>query len=107
MEKKSKKKISRRDFLKVAGATGAAITLEQFLKGPYVGAAGKPPILIGNIEPLSGPYADSGRDEFQGAKLANDEYNKKGGILGREIKMISEDAPSNPGIGVQKAKKLV
>jgi len=36
------KKVSRRDFLKVAVATGATITLEQFLKGPYVGAAGLP-----------------------------------------------------------------
>jgi len=102
-----KKEISRRSFLKVAGAAGAAITLDQFLKGPYVAYAGAPPILLGNIEPLSGPYADSGKDENQGAEYANNEYNKKGGVLGREIKMISEDAPSNPGIGVQKAKKLV
>jgi branched-chain amino acid transport system substrate-binding protein len=107
MEKKSKKGISRRDFLKAAGVAGAAITLEEFLKAPYVAYAAPPPILLGNIEPLSGPYADSGKDEYQGAKLANDEYNAKGGVLGREIKMISEDAPSNPGIGVQKAKKLV
>lgn len=107
MKKISSKKISRRDFLKVAGAAGTAITLGEFLKAPYVAYAGEPPILLGNIEPLSGPYADSGRDEFQGAKLANDEINKMGGVLGREIKMITEDAPSNPGIGVQKAKKLV
>ena len=107
MEKKSKKGISRRDFLKAAGVAGAALTLEEFLKAPYVAYGAPPPILLGNIEPLSGPYADSGKDEYQGAKLANDEYNAKGGVLGREIKMISEDAPSNPGIGVQKAKKLV
>jgi len=107
MEKRSKKGISRRDFLKAAAAASAAITVEEFLKAPYVAYGAPPPILIGNIEPLSGPYADSGKDEFQGAKLANDECNKNGGVLGREIKMISEDAPSNPGIGVQKAKKLV
>jgi branched-chain amino acid transport system substrate-binding protein len=57
--------------------------------GPYAWAAGKQPILIGNIEPLSGPYADSGLNEQQGAILANEECNAKGGVLGREIKMIA------------------
>ena len=54
-----------------------------------------------------GLYADSGLDEQQGATFANELWNAKGGILGREIKMISEDAPSNPGIGTQKAIKLI
>jgi len=101
--------LSRREFLAASGVIAAGLSAASFagLGGPYARAAGKPPILIGNIEPLSGPYADSGLNEQQGAILANEEWNAKGGVLGREIKMISEDAPSNPGIGTQKAIKLI
>lgn len=111
----AKKEISqvgftRRELLKTAGVVAGGATLVGAL--PYVfvrtaGAKESGPILIGNIEPLSGPYADSGRDEMEGAQLANEEYNARGGVLGREIIMITEDVPSNPGIGVQKAQKLV
>lgn len=100
--------IERRDFLKTAGAAGALVLggLPGLIVRP-AGAQDKGPIRIGNIEPLSGPYADSGRDEMEGAQLANEEFNARGGVLGRKIEMITEDAPSNPGIGVQKARKLV
>ncbi|MGC1401665.1 MAG: ABC transporter substrate-binding protein [Thermodesulfobacteriota bacterium] len=102
--------VSRRQFLIRTGVVAAGLSafqLSEFLNAPHVKAAGGPPILIGNIEPLSGPYADSGQDEMEGAMLANEEWNAKGGVLGREIKMITEDAPSNPGIGVQKVIKLL
>ncbi|MEW6110974.1 MAG: ABC transporter substrate-binding protein [Thermodesulfobacteriota bacterium] len=107
--REGKRDLTRREFLATSGVVAAGLTAAGFagLGGPYALAAGKPPILIGNIEPLSGPYADSGLNEQQGAILANEECNAKGGVLGREIKMISEDAPSNPGIGTQKAIKLI
>jgi branched-chain amino acid transport system substrate-binding protein len=108
-KREGKRGISRREFLAKSGLVAVGLSAAGFagLGGPYARAAGKPPILIGNIEPLSGPYADSGLDEQQGAILANEEWNAKGGLLGRQIEMISEDAPSNPGIGVQKALKLL
>ncbi len=105
-----KKGITRREFLATSGLVAAGLSAAgwaDLVSAPYARAAGGPPILIGNIEPLSGPYADSGLNEQQGAILANEEINAKGGVLGREIKMISEDAPSNPGIGTQKAIKLI
>jgi len=102
--------LTRRQFLARTGVVAAGLTafqLSEFLSAPHLKAFSGPPILIGNIEPLSGPYADSGQDEMEGAMLANEEWNAKGGVLGREIKMITEDAPSNPGIGVQKTIKLI
>src|SRR5512144_252903 len=104
----SKRHMTRRRFVKLAGGTlavagvGPTLFLPRHAWGQDAG-----PIRLGNIEPLSGPYADSGLDEMEGAQLANEEFNAKGGVLGRKVEMITEDAPSNPGIGVQKAKKLV
>jgi branched-chain amino acid transport system substrate-binding protein len=100
--------IDRRRLLR-GGAVlaGAAIAGAPYVIVRPAGAQDRGPIRLGNIEPLSGPYADSGRDEMEGAQLANEEFNARGGVLGRKIEMITEDAPSNPGIGVQKAIKLI
>ena len=108
MAQKRSGSLSRRELVKVlGGGVIAAAAGPTILVPSRAWAQGTGPIRIGNIEPLSGPYADSGLDEMEGAQLANEEWNAKGGVVGRKIEMITEDAPSNPGIGVQKAKKLV
>jgi branched-chain amino acid transport system substrate-binding protein len=104
----SKKHMTRRRFVKLAGSTLVVAGVSPTILIPDRAWGQSPdPIRLGNIEPLSGPYADSGLDEMEGAQLANEEFNARGGVLGRKVEMITEDAPSNPGIGVQKARKLV
>lgn len=49
------------------------------------------PIKIGMVVPLTGPIADAGRYGMQGAKLAVEEINAKGGVLGRPLELIIED----------------
>jgi branched-chain amino acid transport system substrate-binding protein len=49
------------------------------------------PIRIGMVVPLTGPIADAGRYGMQGAKLAVDEINAAGGVLGRPLELIIED----------------
>jgi branched-chain amino acid transport system substrate-binding protein len=57
------------------------------------------PLKIGIVAPLTGPAAESGRYQTQGAKLAADEVNKAGGVLGRPIELVIEDEQTtNPGI---------
>jgi branched-chain amino acid transport system substrate-binding protein len=57
------------------------------------------PIKIGMVAPLTGPGAESGRFQTQGAKLAVDEINKTGGVLGRPLELIIEDdQTTNPGV---------
>jgi branched-chain amino acid transport system substrate-binding protein len=57
------------------------------------------PIKIGMVAPLTGSAAESGRFQTQGAKLAVDEINKAGGVLGRPIELtIEDDQTTNPGV---------
>jgi branched-chain amino acid transport system substrate-binding protein len=54
---------------------------------------------IGMAAPLTGPLAESGRYATQGAKLAADEINKAGGVLGRQLEfLIEDDQSTNPGM---------
>jgi branched-chain amino acid transport system substrate-binding protein len=56
------------------------------------------PLRIGVVAPQTGPGAESGRFQVQGAKLAADEVNKAGGVLGRQIELqIEDDQTTNPG----------
>src|SRR5258708_19882661 len=55
------------------------------------------PIKVGMVAPLTGPGADSGRFQTQGAKLAADEVNKAGGVLGRPpALLLHRYQPPNP-----------
>ena len=57
------------------------------------------PLKIGIVAPLTGPAAESGRYQTQGAKLAAEEVNNAGGVLGRPIELVIEDdQTTNPGI---------
>ena len=56
-------------------------------------------IKIGVVAPLTGPSAETGRYQIQGAKLAVEEINKAGGVLGKQVELIIEDdQTTNPGI---------
>jgi branched-chain amino acid transport system substrate-binding protein len=64
------------------------------------------PIKIGVDTPLTGTYAGIGQQVKWGLELATKEVNAKGGIMGRQIKLIYEDSEANPSVAVQKAEKL-
>src|SRR6516162_3933662 len=57
------------------------------------------PLKIGVVASLTGPAAEVGRYVIQGAKLAAEEVNKAGGVLGRPIEFVIEDnQTTNPGV---------
>jgi branched-chain amino acid transport system substrate-binding protein len=59
---------------------------------------GAEPLKIGMIAPVTGPLAERGLEYIQGAKLASEEINKTGGVLGRPIELVIEDdQTTNPG----------
>jgi len=56
------------------------------------------PIRLGLVDELTGPQAEAGQLTLKGVKLAIDEINAAGGIMGRKIDLIVEDnASTNPG----------
>jgi branched-chain amino acid transport system substrate-binding protein len=56
------------------------------------------PIKLGMVAPFTGPGAFSGQLQSNGTKLAVDEVNKAGGVLGRPIELVTEDdQTTNPG----------
>ena len=63
------------------------------------------PIRIGFLGPLSGPYAQNGRDILNGFLLLLDEVGYRAG--GREIQLIVEDTEAIPAVALTKARKLV
>src|SRR5215510_1301588 len=67
----------------------------------------KDTVKIGVTQPLTGAFAASGNYVAQGAKLAEEEINKAGGVLGNKIELIVEDNKSNPTEAVATAEKLI
>ena len=77
------------------------------LSAGVVGQAAAQTIKIGVNEPLTGPFAASGTYVVNGAKIAADEINSKGGILGKKIELVIEDNKSNPTEAAAVAEKLI
>src|SRR5690606_33553436 len=53
-------------------------------------------IKIGASQPLTGPVAAAGTYVANGARLAAEQLNAQGGVLGKKIELIVEDNKSNP-----------
>ena len=64
----------------------------------FADAPAAEPIKIGVVSTLTGPYAEWGTFQVNGLKLALEDINKAGGILGRQVELrIEDNASSNPG----------
>jgi branched-chain amino acid transport system substrate-binding protein len=49
------------------------------------------PVKLGVAGPITGPQAKNGQDLKEGTALAVDEWNAKGGVLGRKIELVVRD----------------
>jgi branched-chain amino acid transport system substrate-binding protein len=64
-------------------------------------------IKVGVNQPLTGAVAASGNYVANGARIAADEINAQGGLLGQQVELIIEDNKSNPTEAVAAAEKLI
>ncbi|MFJ8949272.1 ABC transporter substrate-binding protein [Streptomyces sp. NPDC102381] len=64
------------------------------------------PIKIAVVNAQSGQLSSLGDWEYKGAKLAIDEWNKKGGVDGRKIQVKLFDDQGDPTTGTNIARKL-
>src|SRR5215470_11465604 len=81
---------------------------------PQQAEAPKPPpevvVKIGQASPLTGPQAHLGKDNDNGARLAIEEANAKGLMIGGakvKFELVSEDDQADPKTGTIVAQKLV
>jgi branched-chain amino acid transport system substrate-binding protein len=73
-----------------------------------VGAAeGQEVVKIAAGAPLTGPLAKQGQEVANAVKLAVEEWNAKGGVLGKQIEVLEADDQGNPQVGVAAAEKVV
>jgi urea transport system substrate-binding protein len=64
-------------------------------------------IKVGSLNSLSGTMAISEVTVRDAIKLAVEEINAKGGVLGKQVQIVGEDGASDPAIFAQKAEKLI
>jgi branched-chain amino acid transport system substrate-binding protein len=99
----NRKLTMRRRQVLASGAIGAgALVMPRFALAQSDG-----PIKLGTLTPLTGvggTYGPSMRDAVAGVV---DSVNAAGGVLGRQIDLVSEDTQTNPEAAVRAARKLV
>ena len=93
---------NRRRVLK----TGAAFVGASALGFPAIVRGQTDKIKIGHLTPLTGFLGALGAYALLGIRMAQEEINKAGGVLGREIDIISEDSV-NPATGATKAQRML
>jgi branched-chain amino acid transport system substrate-binding protein len=93
---------TRRRVLK----SGAALAGAAALGFPAISYGQSDKIKIGHLTPLTGFLGAIGSYARLGVKLAAEELNQSGGILGRPIDLISEDSV-NPATASTKAQRMI
>jgi urea transport system substrate-binding protein len=64
-------------------------------------------IRVGVISPLTGPWTAYGRAHLYGVKLAVEEINDAGGVLGQAVELVVADSQSDPSVAAEVARRLV
>lgn len=77
-------------------AVFACLTLAATTACDIGGGGTDDPITVGYITSLTGDYSNLGTDNEQAVELAVEEINADGGILGREIELVTRDDQSSP-----------
>ena len=64
-------------------------------------------ILVGEFASLTGKEATFGISSHEGTQLAIEELNAAGGVLGKQLKLVTEDNQSKPGESANAVNKLI
>jgi branched-chain amino acid transport system substrate-binding protein len=90
-------------------ARALAVVVLTVLLAPLLGPPPLPaqsgPIKIGFLAPLTGPFAQIGKDMVNGTELYLDEIGRQ--VDGRAIELIVEDSEGQPATALNKSRKLV
>ena len=91
---------SRRRALQAGAAAGALLAVPALVQ-----AQGEK-IRIGHLTPLTGFLGALGEYAAMGIKMAADEINAAGGVMGRQLEVMTEDSV-NPQVAATKAQRMI
>ena len=101
---------SRRSVLKGSLMTASLAGVGVFY-GPWehnrAFAQGKKPIKLGLTNDASGQFGNSGQDDHRAIRMVIDEWNARGGVLGRKIEWVTADTESSPATGTRIAERFI
>ena len=93
--------------LQIGGLIGAALVLTLLGVLPWPSTAASP-IKIGLITDLTGMAYLLAKDNGDGARMAVEEINKAGGVLGgRQLELLVRDSALKTDVGIAAARELV
>src|SRR5476649_1412575 len=95
-------RFNRRTLLKAGAAFAGASTLGF----PAIGYGQAEKIRIGHLTPLTGFLGALGAYATLGMRLAVEEINAAGGVMGRPLDVMSEDSV-NPATAATKAQRML
>jgi branched-chain amino acid transport system substrate-binding protein len=93
---------SRRTLLKASAAFAGAATIGF----PAIVSGQTDKIKIGHLTPLTGFLGALGAYATLGMRMAEEEINQSGGVMGRQIEVMSEDSV-NPATAATKAQRML
>jgi branched-chain amino acid transport system substrate-binding protein len=93
---------SRRTLLKASAAVAGASAIGF----PAISYGQAEKIKIGHLTPLTGFLGALGAYATLGMRMAEEEINRSGGIMGRQIEVMSEDSV-NPATAATKAQRML
>jgi branched-chain amino acid transport system substrate-binding protein len=102
-------RISRRAVVKGSLMAAAAGGTAAFY-GPWhhnTAFAQAKPIKLGLTNDASGQFGNSGQDDHRAIRMAIDEVNAKGGVLGRKVIWVTADTESTPATGTRVAERFI
>jgi branched-chain amino acid transport system substrate-binding protein len=87
-------------------ACGAALAGTSAIGFPSILTAQSEKIRIGHLTPLTGFLGVLGQYAVLGIRMAEEEINESGGVLDRQIEVVSEDSV-NPATAATKAQRMI
>src|SRR5882724_13409986 len=87
-------------------SVSVSIAALALLSGSMAGFAADPPIPIGVSVAQTGPVALAGQEQVIGAQIAEEYFNKHGGVNGRPIKLVFQDGGSDEPTSINAFQNL-
>jgi branched-chain amino acid transport system substrate-binding protein len=86
--------------------TGMTLAAASALGAPALLRAQTEKIKIGHLTPMTGFLGALGEYSVMGIKMATEEINAAGGVMGRQLDVMSEDSV-NPSVAASKAQRMI